>query len=195
MTYSIYPGLLYRQQKLGKLPNTLSLAGERRPVQMSHWPFLNSSSSMDTWGNLSNLWISCAYLRPRNPSWIWIRYIQYATTGTTLCHPQNWLCRCDAFIPLSTPSSQFTSGPLWWRQRTPSPQFTRHTKLMVTPKFISSNGNIAFSILRRTQSLTRPTIHAAFLNFLITPFHLLTHYETCCTNANHIFHAANKNYS
>ena len=25
---------------------------------------------------------------PRNPSWIWIRYIQYATTGTTLCHPK-----------------------------------------------------------------------------------------------------------
>ena len=36
--------------------------------------------------------------RPRNPSWIWIRYIQYATTGTTLCHPQNWLCRCDALF-------------------------------------------------------------------------------------------------
>ena len=34
--------------------------------------------------------------RPRNPSWTWFRYIQYATTGTTLCHPQNWLCRCDA---------------------------------------------------------------------------------------------------
>ena len=29
---------------------------------------------------------------------IWIRYIQYATTGTTLCHPQNWLCQCDALF-------------------------------------------------------------------------------------------------
>ena len=27
-------------------------------------------------------------------------------TGTTSCHPQNWLCQRDAFIPLSTPSSQ-----------------------------------------------------------------------------------------
>ena len=62
--------------KLGKLPNPFSLAGERRPVQTSHWPFFNSntlyldnaaqcrrltggssSSSMDTRGNLSNLWI------------------------------------------------------------------------------------------------------------------------------------------
>ena len=53
---------------------------------------------MDTRGNLSNLWIPCVYLRPRNPSWIWIRYIQYDTIGTTLCHPQNWLCRCDALF-------------------------------------------------------------------------------------------------
>ena len=45
--------------KLGKLPNTLSLAGERRPVQTSHWPFFNSNSSMDTCRNLSNLWIPC----------------------------------------------------------------------------------------------------------------------------------------
>ena len=72
---------------------------------------------------------------------------------------------------------------------------TRRTKFTVTPKFISSNGNMAFAKLRWTQSLARPTICAAFLNFLITPFRLLTHYETCSTNANYIFHAANKNYS
>ena len=71
----------------------------------------------------------------------------------------------------------------------------RRTKLTVTPKFISSNSNMAFAKLRRTQSLARPTIRAAFLNFLITPFSLLIHYETCSTNANYIFHAANKNYS
>ena len=72
---------------------------------------------------------------------------------------------------------------------------TRRTKLTMTPKFIFCNGNMAFAKLRRTQSLALPTIRAAFLNFLITPFRLLTHYETCSTNANYIFHAANKNYS
>ena len=130
--------------------------------------------------------------RPRNPSWIWIRYIQYATTGTTLCHPQNWLCRCDAFIPLSTPSSHFTLGHFNGDNARLS---TRRTKLTVTPKFISSNGNMAFSKVQRTQSLARPTIRTAFLNFLITSFRLLIHSETCSTNANYIFHAANKNYS
>ena len=39
-----FPG----QQKLGKLPNTFSLAGQRRPVQTSHWRLFNSSSSMYT---------------------------------------------------------------------------------------------------------------------------------------------------
>ena len=59
---------------------------------------------------------------------------------------------------------------------------TRRTKLTVTPKFISSNGNMAFAKLRRTQSLARPTTRTAFLNFLITPFRLLTH-ETCSTKS------------
>ena len=38
---------------------TLSLAKQRRPMQTSHWRFFYSSSSMDTWGNLSNSWIPC----------------------------------------------------------------------------------------------------------------------------------------
>ena len=52
-------GLLSGQQKLGKLPNTVSLAEQLRPVQTSHWRLFNSSSSMNTWGNLSNLWSPC----------------------------------------------------------------------------------------------------------------------------------------
>ena len=43
-----------------------------------------------------------------------------------------------------------------------SPKSTRHTKLTVTPKFISSNGNMAFAKLRRTQSLARQTTRAVF---------------------------------
>ena len=107
-------------------------------------PFFNSRSRMDTWDNLSNLWIPCVYLRPRNPSWIWIRYIQYATTGTTLCHPQNWLCRCDSLfrsrhLALNSPLGHFNRD-----NARLSPKSTRHTKLTVTPKFISSNGKHGF---------------------------------------------------
>ena len=92
------PDPLSGQQKLGKLPNTLSLAEQRRPVQMSHWRFFNSSSSMDTWGNLSNLWIPCVYfpLDQGIPVEYELDTFNTLHIGTTLCHPQNWLCRCDA---------------------------------------------------------------------------------------------------
>ena len=43
-----------------------------------------------------------------------------------------------------------------------SPKSTRHTKLTVTPRFISSNGNMAFAKLRRTESIARPTTRAVF---------------------------------
>ena len=120
-------------------------------------------------------------------------------TGTTLCHPQIWLCRCDAQLSsrrlaLNSPLGHFNGD----NAQIFKSSNTRHTKLTVTPKLISSNGNMAFAKLRRTQSIARSTIHAAFLNFLITPFRLYTHnlaYETCSTNTNYIFHAANKNYS
>ena len=75
---------------------------------------------------------------------------------------------------------------------------TRRTKLTVTTKFISFNGNMAFAKLLRTQSLARPTIRAAFLNFLIPPFRLSysqPSYEIRSTKSKLHFHAANKNYS
>ena len=54
-SWTSFPG----QQKLGKLPNTFSLAKQSRPVQTFLWRLFNSSNSIDTWGNLSNLWIPC----------------------------------------------------------------------------------------------------------------------------------------
>ena len=119
-------------------------------------------------------------LRPRNPSWIWIRYIQYATTGTTLCHPQNWLYRCDAsfrswHLALISPLGQFNGGNAHL-----SPKSTIRTKLTVTPKFISSNGKQDFRLttantIPRTSDDTR-----CYLNFLITLFtvSLLTTFPT-----------------
>ena len=106
------PDLLSGQQKLVKLPNTLSLAEQRHPVQTSHWQFFNSSSSMDTWGNLSNLWIPCALfsLRPRNPNWILIRYIQYATHWNNFMSPPKLVMSMRCLILLPATSSHFTSG-------------------------------------------------------------------------------------
>ena len=92
------PDPLSGPQKLGKLPNTVSLAEQLRPVQTSHWRFFNSSSSMDTWGNLFNSWIPWVYflLDQGIPVEYELDTFNTPHTGTTLCHPQNWLCRCDA---------------------------------------------------------------------------------------------------
>ena len=130
------------QQKLGKLPNIFSLAGQRRPVQTSHWRLFNSSSSMDTWGNLSNLWIPCVwYLLDQG---IPVEY----ELDTFNMPPQEQL--------YVTPKIGYIDAmPLFrsWHLALNSPLghfSTRHTKLTVTPKLISSDGNMAFAKLRQT---------------------------------------------
>ena len=73
-------------------------------------------------------------------------------TGTTLCHPQNWLCRFDAqlssrHLALNSPLGHFNGDNA---HSPPDPQ-----NYTVTLKFNSSNGNMAFAKLQRTQSLAR----------------------------------------
>ena len=186
------------QQKLGKLPNTLSLAEQRRPVQTSHWRFFNSSSSMDTWGNLSNLWIPCVYHLDQG---IPVEY--ELDTFNTPPHEQLYVTPEIGYVdamPNPAPGT-LLSFHLWatfMETHTPLPKSTWHTKLTVTPKFISSNGKQDFRLtmvntIPRTSDDTR-----CFLNSIISPFRLFTHnlsYETCSKNTNYIFHAANKDYS
>ena len=43
-------------------------------------PLSSIAAAPPPWGKPSNLWTTCIYsLRPRVPSWIWIRWLQYAT--------------------------------------------------------------------------------------------------------------------
>ena len=117
-------------------------------------------------------------------------------TGTTLFHPQNWLCWLRCLIPLRHLA---TTSPLWnifWRHSA-SPR-NRETQTHDDTKFISSNGKhdfcyIQWTYLPRTSNNTR-----CYLNSLITPFRLFTSFlshEACRINAKSIFHAAIKNYS
>ena len=91
MTYPIHPGSSFPGSKLGKLPNPVSLAGERRPVQTLHWPFFNSNSDVlagqrrPVQTSHCSSRITAAWTHEgthpiygfvaRNPCWIWIRYI------------------------------------------------------------------------------------------------------------------------
>ena len=80
VTYPIHPGPFFRAA-----PNWEKPAKHSLPQKLSNWanvitvrsPF--SCSITPPRGKPSNLWTPCTYsLRPRVPSWIWMRWIQSA---------------------------------------------------------------------------------------------------------------------
>ena len=87
-------------------------------------------------------------------------------TGATLCHPKIGyvdLTRNPALdtLALNSPLGHFNGD-----QRTPSPQVTRHTKLHGdVQSSIPTTATMPFVKIQRTQSLTRPTTHAAISTF------------------------------
>ena len=163
MTYPIQPGPLSLAEKFGKLPNTLSLAEPRRPVQTSHWLFFNCSTSMDTWGNLSNLWIPCVYHLDQE-SQLNMNSIRHHRSN--FMSPPKLAMSMRCLISLSAPSSHSTSGPLEWRQRTPLSQIHQTHKTHGDSKSLfPPTANKTFAKLRRTQPLARPKIRAAFSTF------------------------------
>ena len=112
-------------------------------------------------------------LRPRNPSWIWIRYIQYATTGTTLCHPQNCLCRCDALfrsrhLALNSPLGHFNGDNARLFPNPPVTQISWWLQSSFPP-----TANMAFAKLRRNTIPRTSHDTRCFLNSIISPFRLL----------------------
>ena len=117
--------------------------------------------------------------------------------GTTLRHPQNWLCRLWCRIPLRHLALISPLIHIFTRPHA-SPRNNQKHKLTVTPKFISSNGKHDFRYILRTYFPRTSNNTRCYPNFLITPFRLFTSFlfhEACSTNANSIFHVAIKNYS
>ena len=105
-------------------------------------------------------------------------------TGTTLCHPKIGYVD-QSVIPLSTRMEITPTLPKYQ---------TRNSRWH--PKFNSYNCNMSFvKNAKKTQSLTRPTTHAAISTSLnsITSQHSQTFTSLAAPKANPIFHAANKN--
>ena len=102
------PDHLSGQYKVGKLSNTLSFTELLRSGQTSYCLLFNSNSSITPpYGKLSNLWTPCVYsLRPRVPSWIWIRWIQYATHRNNLTSPSK--------LAMSTAKQNFAPTPCYF---------------------------------------------------------------------------------
>ena len=117
-------------------------------------------------------------------------------TGTTLFHPQNWLCRLQCLISLRHLATTSSLGNIFWRYSA-SPRNNQKHKLTVTPKFISFNGKHHFRYILRTYLPRTSNNTHCYLNSFLTPFRLFTSFlshEACSTNANSVFHANIKNY-
>ena len=100
--------------------------------------------------------------------------------------PQNWLCQRDAFIPQTTPSSQLTSGPLWWRQRRPLHQTDKnHGDSKV--QFLQLQHGFRNYNEHNPSHIRWHTLPSQPSQLLITQFRLNTHkltcYETCSTKS------------
>ena len=130
-------------------------------------------------------------------------------TGTTLRHPQNWLCRLRCKILLWHLATS-SLGNIFWRHsrffpKQPEPQTHGDYN-----HFCPQTANTTFATLWRTylpqhiQQCLNLTMHFSlrhfaakmlsqlYHNFISFPF-LFTYYETCSINVNPLFHAAIKN--
>ena len=117
-------------------------------------------------------------------------------TGTTLRHPQNWLCWLRCRISFWHQATTSPLGNIFWRHSR-FPRNNQKHKLTVTSTFISSNGKHDFHYIRRTYLPRTSNDTRCFLYSLITPFRLFTSFlshEACSTNTNSIFHAAIKTF-
>ena len=133
------------QHKLGKLSNTPSFSELLRSGQTSYCLLFNSSCSITPpWGKLSNLWTPYIYsLRPRVPSWIWIRWIQYATHRNNFTSPPK--LAMSTAVQNSTPTpSYFISGQHFLETFMRLPETTRTTNSQWLQSFLSSNSKHDF---------------------------------------------------
>ena len=118
---------------------------------------------MDTRGNLSNLWIPWVYhLHQGIPVEYELDIVNTPPQEQLYVTPK--IGYVDA-MPLFRSRHLALNSPLGHFNGDNARLSTRRTKLTVTPKFISSNGNMAFAKLRRTQSLARPKTHAVISTF------------------------------
>ena len=101
-------------------------------------------------------------LRPRDPSWIWIRYIQYATHRNNFTSPPK-LAMSTAMPNLApTPSDYFTSGQHFLETFTLLPETIKITNSRWLQSFSPQTANTTFATLMANISPSHVQRHAAF---------------------------------
>ena len=151
------PDHLSGQHKLGKLPSTSSSSSSSellRSVQTSNCLLFNSSSSSSItppWGKTSNLWTPCVYsLRPRVPSWILIRWTQYATPHRNKFSSPPVLAMSTAMQNPLRHLATSSQGIIFWRHSRFSPKQPEPQAHGDYNRFSPQTANTTFATLWRT---------------------------------------------
>ena len=162
---------------------------------------------MTPWGKPYNLWTSWVYsLRPRVPSWLWIRWIQSASHRNNLKSPST-LAMSTAMQNFAQTSSYFIPGQHFLETFTfLSPNDQDHTFMD------DDNVPVLNQQTRLLIHLWRPYLTHTFNNALTVTLHIslkhlaakipyqLHNYflpsflDTCSINVNLLFHAAIKTF-
>ena len=125
-----FPDHLSGQHKLGKLANTFfsqnSFVQYRCLTVCSSIAAAAAASHHHEGSSLIYGPLASISLRPRVPSWIWIRWIQYATHRNNFTSSQNWLCWLRCKMPLRHLATS-SLGNIFWRHsrfslKQPEPQ-------------------------------------------------------------------------
>ena len=116
------PNHLSGQHKLGKSAKHFSFC--RTTLFCTDvYCLLSNSSSMASWGKQSNSWTPWLFFFDQGfPVEYGLDTFNTPHTGTTLCHPQNWLCRLRCRIPLRQLALISPLGNIFWRHACFSPK-------------------------------------------------------------------------
>ena len=144
MTYPIQLEPSFRAAEIGEAAKTLSFS-QNFFVQNRRLTVCSSiAAALTQWGKPLNLWTLCIYsLRPRVPSWIWIRWIQYATHRNNFISPPKMAMLTAMQNSTSTPS-YFISGQHFLETFTLLPETARTTNSQWLQLFLSSNSKHDF---------------------------------------------------
>ena len=115
-------------------------------------------------------------------------------TGTTLRHPQNWLCRLRCRNSAPTPSD-FTSGQHFLETFPLLPETTRNTNSQWLQRFSPQTANTTFAKPCRTYLPLMSNNTHCFLNYhnFKSFTYFFPSYKTCSINVNSSFYVAIKN--
>ena len=144
MTYPIQPGQPFWAAVIGENRQTHFFGRTTLFCTDIYRLLSNSSRSRAPWGKQANSWTPWLFFLDQGfPVKYGLDTFNTPHTGTTLRHPQNWLCRLRCLIPLRHLVTTSPLGNIFWTHARFSTNNQNH-KITVTSTSISSNSKHDF---------------------------------------------------